>query len=113
MEPIARGLLVSGTGCEGTVRCANTVGEVVALMQEDLGQTILLTDSPAATVVVPLLPRVCGLICRSGGTTSHLAIVSREFGLTCVMGASIDDPAVLEGARVAIGADGIITGTAR
>jgi phosphohistidine swiveling domain-containing protein len=105
-SPIAQGTLVSGSGCEGTVQCANTVAEVIGLMQEDLSETILLTDSPSATAVVPLLQRVRGLICRSGGTTSHLAIVSREFGLTCVMGAALDDPAALVGRRVAIGADG-------
>jgi phosphoenolpyruvate-protein kinase (PTS system EI component) len=52
---------------------------------------------------------VRGLVCRSGGMTSHLAIVSREFGLPCVMGASIEDPAELEGQRVVVDAEGQIS----
>ena len=109
-ELIAQGLSASGVSCEGVVRRASEVPQVVALMQApDLSDTILLTDSATATVVVPLLSRVRGLICQTGGVTSHLAIVSREFGLSCVMGAGIGDPDALEGARVAIGVDGSVS----
>jgi phosphohistidine swiveling domain-containing protein len=40
--------------------------------------------------------------------TSHLAIVSREFGLPCIVGAEIDDPAAANGKRVELGEDGTI-----
>jgi phosphohistidine swiveling domain-containing protein len=107
---VGRGQPVSGSGCEGIVRTANEVKEVFELMRApDLDETILLTDSPSATALVPLLAKVRGLVCRSGGMTSHLAIVSREFGLPCVMGASIEDPADLEGQRVVVDAEGQIS----
>lgn len=106
---VGRGDVVSGDGCEGEVRRANAVPEVLALTKHgNLADVILLCDSASATAVVPLLAKVRGIICRSGGTTSHLAIVSREFGLPAVMGADIDDPEALEGRRVRITADGAI-----
>lgn len=108
-QVIARGLVASGSGCEGVVRRANEVGDVFALMKEPaLGETIVLTESATATQIVPLLSRVRGLICTGGGITSHLAILSREFGLSCVMAAPVEDPASLEGVRVVVDADGTI-----
>ncbi len=107
---MGRGEMVSGHGCEGEVRRANDVPEVLALLKhENLADVILLCDSASATAVVPLLAKVRGIICRSGGTTSHLAIVSREFGLPAIMGAEIADAEALEGRRVRVTADGEIT----
>jgi phosphohistidine swiveling domain-containing protein len=106
---VARGLVASGRGVEGIVRRAADVADVFALMQApDLHETILLTESATATAIVPLLARVRGLICTSGGITSHLAMVAREFGLPCLMAAEIDDPPALEGARVVVAEDGTV-----
>ena len=108
-EVVGRGLVASGKGCEGVVRRANRVTDVFALMRDpNLAETIVLTESATATAVVPLLGKVRGLICTSGGITSHLAIVSREFGLTCLMATSVDDAEALEGARVVLTEDGAI-----
>jgi phosphoenolpyruvate-protein kinase (PTS system EI component) len=49
-----------------------------------------------------------GVICRSGGLTSHLLIVSREFGIPCLMGAELGEGESLEGARVRIDGDGTV-----
>jgi phosphoenolpyruvate-protein kinase (PTS system EI component) len=108
-EIVAQGLVASGAGCEGIARRASAVADVLALLQApDLDETILLTESATATTIIPLLGGVRGLICTSGGVTSHVAILSREFGLCCVMGAELEDLAVLDGARVVIEADGTI-----
>jgi phosphoenolpyruvate-protein kinase (PTS system EI component) len=109
-EILAQGLVASGTGCEGVVRRASEVGDVLELLgSPELDETILLTESATATTIVPLLGRVRGLICTSGGVTSHVAILSREFGLSCVMGAEFEAPDSLDGARVRIAGDGTIT----
>ena len=108
-EVVATGLVASGKGCCGVLRRATEVADVFALMKEpDLSSTILLTESATATSLVPLLSRVRGLICTSGGITSHLAIVAREFGLPCVMAAVFADPASLEGIEVVLGEDGTV-----
>ncbi len=106
---IGRGQVVSGGEGVGVVRAVDSTAEVLALLgRDDLGVTILLVESASATAVVPLLSSVRGIICRSGGTTSHLAIVSREFGQLCVMGAELDDGESLDGQSVRVGSDGEI-----
>jgi phosphoenolpyruvate-protein kinase (PTS system EI component) len=106
---VGSGIVASGGDVEGVVHQAKDVSDVFALLKSpELEQTILLADTPSATAIVPLLPRIRGVICTTGGVTSHLAIVSREFGLPCVMAAEIKDPDLLEGKQVRIGADGTI-----
>jgi phosphohistidine swiveling domain-containing protein len=106
---IGQGTTVSGGAVTGRLRTANTIEEVLALLQApDLDETIIVTDSPSATSVVPLLARVKGVICRTGGLTSHLAIVCREFELACVVAAELPEAGTLEGAQGGIRADGTI-----
>jgi phosphohistidine swiveling domain-containing protein len=106
---IGHGTTVSGGAVKGRLRTANTIDEVFALLQApDLEETIIITDSPSATAVVPLLARVKGVICRTGGLTSHLAIVCREFELACVVAADLPDATALEGTRGGILPDGSI-----
>ncbi len=105
----AKGELVSGAGCTGVIRQANTVADVLQLLKDpDLGSVIIFTESPSATAVVPLLAKARGVVCQSGGMTSHLAIVSREFGLPCVMGAECADPGALEGQEVTLTPEGAV-----
>jgi phosphohistidine swiveling domain-containing protein len=109
MGVVGRGLVVSGSGYTGLGRTANEVQEVFSLLKDPaLAQTILLVESPAATAVVPLLSKVTGILCSGGGMTSHLAIVSREFGLPCVMAAEVGDLAALDGRTLTITAEGEI-----
>jgi len=109
MGVVGRGLVVSGSGCIGVGRTANEVEQVFALLKDPaLPETILLVESPAATAVVPLLSKVRGIVSSSGGMTSHLAIVSREFGLPCVMAAEVGDLAALDGRTLTISGEGVI-----
>lgn len=106
---LATGQVVSGTTGGGIVRRAATPSEVIAMMsRDDLAETIVVVDNAAATAIVPLLPVVSGIVCRSGGVTSHLAIVAREFGQLCVMGAALDEETAPDGTRITIAADGAI-----
>ena len=110
MTTIGRGQVVSGGATEGTLRRAEDLDQVFGLMKRsDLDETILLCESASATAVTPLLAKVRGVVCRTGGMTSHLAIVSREFGLPCIVGARLEDPAAADGRRVVLGDDGTIT----
>jgi phosphohistidine swiveling domain-containing protein len=111
----AGGLVASGTvASEGTatgvLTPAMSVSEVLALMNDDgLEEAILWTEHASVTSVVPILPRVRGVVCEGGGVTSHIAIVSRQFGLPCVVAASFElGPEQARGRRVEIRADGRI-----
>jgi phosphohistidine swiveling domain-containing protein len=109
VRDIGSGLTVSGTGTVGVLHAANDTGQVFALLRhEHLEEVILLTNSASATALVPLLAKVRGVVCRSGGMTSHLAIVSREFGIACLMGAELPSDEELEGAQIRIDEHGAI-----
>ncbi len=111
MEPaprrIGQGNVTSGAGCSGTVRVADEVADVLRLMQLDLTDAVLLTHSASATAVTPLFPRLRGVMCTTGGATSHLAIVAREFNLPCLMGAQFAEPSIdLDGRALSFDAHG-------
>jgi phosphohistidine swiveling domain-containing protein len=106
---LATGQVVSGTSGGGVLRRAEGPQDVLAIMRrEDVAETIVVVDNAAATAIVPLLSAVSGVVCRTGGVTSHLAIVAREFGQLCVVGAKLDVETAPDGVRVEIDPDGSI-----
>ena len=106
-EVLGEGEFVSGTGTSGVARRIVSIDDVLELLDNpDLGEMILLTDSASATAIMPLLTEVRGVICSAGGRTSHLATVSRELGLSCVVGTSFTGDADIDRRRVVIADDG-------
>lgn len=109
MATVGHGVAVSGQGASGVVRRADSIDDVIALAQEgQLADVVLLTGSAAATALIPLLPSVAAVICTTGGRTSHLALVAKELGVTCVMAAQLDDPEGLLGQHVTVSDSGAI-----
>lgn len=93
----------------GVARHVSGVEVVIELMGGDFSEMILLVPDASATNVGPLLADARGIVCTSGGPTSHLALVAREFGLACVMAATLErDLADLDGETVAIEPDGTL-----
>ncbi|HEY2715169.1 MAG TPA: PEP-utilizing enzyme [Solirubrobacterales bacterium] len=106
---LATGTVASQGTAEGVLTPAMSVAEVLKLMSEDVGEAILWVEHASVTSVVPILPRVRGVVCEGGGLTSHLAIVSRQFGLPCVVAADFSvPPEEAKGRRVEILEDGRI-----
>lgn len=106
-EVLGEGELVSGKSTSGVARRVVSIDDVLELLDNPhLDQMILLTDSASATAIMPLLPEVRGVICSAGGRTSHLATVSRELGLSCVVGTSFAGEVDVDGRRVVIADDG-------
>jgi len=110
MEKIGQGNVTSGSGCEGVLRVVESVEDVLRLLKEDISETILLTPTASATIMTPLFPRIKGVICSTGGATSHVAIVAREFDLPCIMGVQFepehDSARKLDGLSVSLNAQG-------
>jgi len=106
MVKIGQGNVTSGKGCKGVLRVVESVADVMRLLKEDLSNVILMTPTASATIMTPLFPRIIGVICTSGGPTSHVAIVAREFDLDCVMGVEFSQDVALDGCAVEIGAEG-------
>ena len=59
--------------------------------------------------VVPAMKKACAIVTDQGGVTSHAAIVSREFGIPCVIGTKIATRVLKDGDLVEVDANmGII-----
>lgn len=102
-----KGQLINGEGVSGVLHRADTLDQVFALLKsESLDEVVLLCESASASAIAPLLPRIRGVVCESGGATSHLAIIAREFGISALMSTDVDGAEGLEGARVTITAAG-------
>ena len=109
MTVVGRGLVVSGSGSRApgarrtpssrSSRCSRT---------RTWATRSCSSNSPSATAIVPLLSKVRGIVCADGGMTSHLAIVSREFGLPCVMAADVGSLGDLDGKAMTVSAEGEI-----
>lgn len=72
---------------EGPLKWLETPQDVIAFVNSpDLEDTIVLSRGGTTTFMAPVLTMGCkGLVTLQGGTQSHLGIVSREFGIPCVM----------------------------
>lgn len=113
-EVLGEGELVSGKSTSGFARRVVSIDDVLELLNApDLGDMILLTESASATAIMPLMTEVRGVICTAGGRTSHLATVSRELGLACVVGTTFTGTDDIDGRPVVIADDGkVLSGEA-
>jgi len=108
MKKIGQGIPTSGQGCHGVLRVVESVADVLRLLKDDMSNAILLTPTASATIMTPLFPRIKGVLCTTGGATSHVAIIAREFDLTCIMGVDFDYDGSLDGCTISIDAKGAI-----
>jgi phosphoenolpyruvate synthase/pyruvate phosphate dikinase len=103
LKKIGKGLSCSlSTEVEGVLTFIKTVEDVIALFDNAKGKICLVEDA-GTTTLGPILSDLAGVVCTSGGAGSHLAIVSREFDLPCIMGISLKkNPEIYHGKRVKI-----------
>jgi phosphoenolpyruvate-protein kinase (PTS system EI component) len=95
MSEVGAGYRQVGTGqnvfeaepVEGPLKWLETPHDVIAFVNgDDVEETIVLSRGGTTTFMAPALTMGAkGLITLQGGTQSHLGIVSREFGIPCVM----------------------------
>jgi phosphohistidine swiveling domain-containing protein len=91
----------------GTIRYFTSPADVIASIEEDLESTIALVDSGGTTFLGPILGRLGGIVSRDGTLRSHLAIVSREYEVPCIVGTTLTtEPA--DGTRVVLTKDGTV-----
>ncbi|MFC9553516.1 PEP-utilizing enzyme [Rhodococcus sp. NPDC056960] len=73
----------------GTIRRFSSPNDVISSLDSDLETTIALVASGGTTFLSPILGRLGGIICLDGTLRSHLAIVSREFEVPCLVGTEL------------------------
>jgi pyruvate,water dikinase len=96
-----------GTGtpvAEGTARIVLSADDFAKVQYGDVAVAIM--TSPAWG---PLLPRLKGLVTDSGTTMAHPAIISRTWGIGCVVGTRVGTQVIKDGQRVKVnGMDGTV-----
>jgi hypothetical protein len=105
-----QGRLVVGTGdnvfraksdVTGTARFISTVDVVMDMLVNGVPEeTIAVIDDSGGTLTAPVLEGFTGVICMGGTIRSHLGILTREYGIPCLMAAELDGLA--EGARIVV-----------
>jgi len=89
-EPVANGEIVFPTDekITGVIRHMGGTQDVLQALDEfDLDETIGLVRAGTCSFASPLLSNdICGLITLEGAPQSHLGILSREYGISAIMG---------------------------
>ncbi len=76
---------------EGTAVFVSTVEKVMEMLMEGVPpQTIAIIDDSGGTLTAPVLGDFAGVVCMGGTIRSHLGILTREYGVPCLMAAQLD-----------------------
>ncbi|MHA1231391.1 MAG: PEP-utilizing enzyme [Candidatus Helarchaeota archaeon] len=108
MKKIAEGLSCSSKEeVEGILKFVKSVNDVIELFDDAKGKICLVEDS-GTTTLGPILSDLSGVLCTTGTEGSHLAIVSREFEIPCIMSINLkkEEIAELDGKKVKIVTEG-------
>ena len=94
--------LISGIGAsagviEGIARVVGTVDEFDEVRDGDI--LVCQMTNPAWVV---LFTKIAGLVTDTGGTTSHPAVLAREFGIPAVIGTSVATQRIVTGDRLKV-----------
>ena len=99
-----RGLAASPGVVEGTAHLVRSIEEFDQVRE---GEILVCKMTNPAWVV--LFTKIVGLVTDAGGTTSHPAVVSREFGIPAVVGTSTATERINTGDRVRVnGSTGVV-----
>jgi len=93
-------LFSSDAEVEGTVKEINSYSDSMELYEDKPQNLVVLLRTAGFTVLAPIISLIKGIICTSGGTSSHLAIISREYRIPCIMAARLDHDDDLDKKRV-------------
>jgi phosphohistidine swiveling domain-containing protein len=73
----------------GVARWFNDTSDVLSIDDDDLDETIAFVNKGGMTFLSPILPDLRGIVCTAGSRESHLAILSRESDVPCVLAADL------------------------
>jgi PEP-utilising enzyme, mobile domain len=85
----------------GIARYIRSSDRVLDLLTSGVpADTVAVIDDSGGTLTAPILEQFKGVICAGGTVRSHLGILTREYGIPCLMNAKISG--IREGDRVEI-----------
>jgi pyruvate,water dikinase len=92
-----RGLPASRGVVEGTARVLSSVAEIGEITAGDI--LVCKATTPDWT---PVFGTLLACVCDSGGSLTHAAIVSREYGIPCVVGTATATRVIQTGDRIRV-----------
>lgn len=75
----------------GPWRPLNSPSDVLALMDEAATGVVACVADAGATFLAPVFDDLAAVVCLSGTPLSHIGIVSREYDVPCIMGATLTE----------------------
>ncbi|OLS40730.1 PEP-utilizing enzyme [Bacillus sp. MRMR6] len=88
---------------KGTVRKISTTEKVMEYLLNGVPEsTIALIDDSGGTLTAPILEDFTGIICLGGTTRSHLGILSRDYGIPCLMNVELNGADFEDGDEVEV-----------
>ena len=97
-----------GARARGPIVRVTTPDDVLRLLDEGAVGIVAVVPDAGASFLAPIQEDLAGLVCLTGNTESHLAIVSRDFGTPALMAFAFDGAEPEEGREVEVDTD---TGT--
>jgi phosphohistidine swiveling domain-containing protein len=85
----------------GVARWFQDTTDVLSIDDDDLEHTVAFVHKGGMTFLSPILPDLRAIVCTAGSRESHLAILSREADVPCVLGATLSGE-VADGATVTL-----------
>lgn len=74
----------------GTARYIRSNDRVLNYLTEGVpAETIAVIDDSGGTLTAPIIEQFAGVICAGGTVRSHLGILTREYGIPCLMNAKL------------------------
>jgi len=94
MKVVGNGKITLNISAQGELRVVTSIQDVISLWKEGAAGKIAIVEDAGTTTLGPILSKLAGVVCKTGGIGSHLAIVSREFSIPALMGTKIktDEP---------------------
>lgn len=75
-----------GANIVGTARYIRDSAQVLALLTDGVpAGTIAIIDDSGGTLTAPIIEQFAGVVCAGGSVRSHLGILTREYGIPCLM----------------------------
>jgi hypothetical protein len=75
----------------GTAHFVSRVETVMEMLTEGVPErTIAIIDDSGGTLTAPILGDFTGVVCMGGTIRSHLGILTREYGVPCLMAATLN-----------------------
>jgi phosphohistidine swiveling domain-containing protein len=89
----------------GTARYYRSIDDVMSGLREGVPpNTVAIIDDSGGTLTAPIIEEFGAIVCAGGTVRSHLGILTREYGIPCVMNSKISG--IVNGDTVEVGVSG-------